>query len=230
MALCTNSTSLFELAFGVNAVYAALSTQLSDTKTRLADVALANFQQIDPSFVVPLNERAVLEDWISKSLGGFKLAHRLRLIPQLLSLALGAIAAITLVQTALWGDKCSINDTGLIVFSTVSLLVAPALYHSFNALLIHLTRAVTASSFTSHEKTKHSLEMYRLCLDAKKTLDETQVLIRKFEKHQAEIAMRDLRSTMSRALHPVRTLRKALQERRVDRMVKSLTRKDDAEF
>ncbi|MDD2800779.1 MAG: hypothetical protein PHE96_04910 [Methylococcales bacterium] len=86
-----------------------------------------------------------------------------------------------------------------------------------NALLIHRTRAVTASSFTSHEKTKHSLEMYRLCLAAKKTLDETQVLIRKFEKHQ-----RDLRSTMSRALHPVRTLRKALQERRVERMVKSL--------
>lgn len=94
-----------------------------------------------------------------------------------------------------------------------------------NALLIHRTRAVTASSFTSHEKTKHSLEMYRLCLDAKKTLDETQVLIRKFEKHQAEIALRDLRSTMSRALHPVRTLRKALQERRVDPMVKSLKEK-----
>lgn len=213
MALCSNSTSLFELAFGVNAVYAALSTRLADTRTQLADVALKNFQLVDPHFVVPLNERAILEDWISRAFSGYQLAYRLRLIPQLLSLALCAIAIFALLQTARLGDKCEVKDTQLIWFSAVALLIAPVLYHLYNALLAYLVAAVTARTFQDKGKTNASLQLYRLCVDARHTINQSKEIMESYERLQGQNAVRELRELLSKFAHPIRTWRKYWQRR-----------------
>ena len=206
MALCTNSTSLLDLAFAINAVYAVVLAQVSETRSKVADVVVAHFKAVEPSFAVAPEDRTYLEAWVSKAFKGLGLAMRARYVPIALSLGIMIMAAGTLYQTAVWGEKCKIGDGMLAWLTILALFVAPATYFAFGSFLAYLIRAVATRSFPSQEKTKASIDLYRLGLATRRVCDDAQVSIDAADRQMAEFAARDLREMASRLAHPVRTI------------------------
>lgn len=221
MALCSNSTSLLSLAFGLNAVYAALATQVTGMRVQLAGITVAHFKAVDPAFEVAPGERAVMESWVSRTYKGYKLAVWLRLFPLVLSISLMLISAGTLYQNAIW-DKCYIDDKTLGVLVAVALFVAPATYFSFSVLLTYIVRAIETKAFKNKEATVALIDIYRLCLNAHADLEDARAMIWKAEQMQAEMHMREFRDLLSNWVHPVRTVSEWHRTYRVNRMVKKL--------
>lgn len=219
MALCSNSTSLLSLAFGLNAVYAALATHVASMRTQLAEITVAHFKAVDPSFAVTPGERAFLESWVSRTFNGYKVAVWLRLAPLLLSISLMGASAGTLYQNAIW-DKCFIEDTTLARFIVLALFVAPAGYFGFGVLLTRMVKIIEAKAFKNNAVTLINIDIYRSCLKAHNELEDIRDGLRNIEKGQAEIYMSEFRESLSKVIHPLRTISEWVGDYRVRRLQK----------
>lgn len=226
MALCNNSASLLELAFGVNAVLAVLSSQVSATKSRLTDMVIKQFQEVDSTFELSASERPTLENWVSLTFKGFKFIKIVSLAPQILALALILISIGTLYQAAIWGDKCFIEDTTLAWITLISLFVAPILYYLFPKIIEVVERKVSTKSFVLKTNTGALLAFYRLSLKTKEQIKQNTVILDELDQQEAERLIKKFLRTPYHILHPLRWGKKRIQTWRVNRLRQQLKRGD----
>lgn len=222
MALCSNSTSILEIAFGVNAVFGVMLSRVTTLKKDLADVAIAAFQRIDSDFDPKNEERDYFEKWIGGSLQAFRLAKFVSWIPTSLSFLFMTVSVGTLYQLALWGEKCAIPDARLAWMSIVFIFFAPVIYALHERFHSHLILVVSRQTFTNLDVDAADFELYKICWKSHCDMKDLGVLLKQIELREAKRNMDKLRKRLEDIRHPFQFILSKFQTWRVNRMVKKL--------
>lgn len=152
-----DSVSIFQLAFGVNAVLPTLISGFEKVRDDAADSVLSKIKEIQPEFEVKEEDRFEFVDFIFNSVARLRYARiGTRLIGGL-SLVFCALSLIALYWAAL-RPKEEISATRLFEFVTATLIVGPALYFARNEYLKRFYR-----SFVYERNTKADAAVFAFC-------------------------------------------------------------------
>src|SRR5258705_13880575 len=134
MPILGDSVSIFQLAFGVNAVLPVLISDFETVRDDAADSVLRKIKEFQPQFVLKEEDRFEFVDFTFKSVAGLRHARIVTRLIGALSLVLCALSLVALCWSAL-RPKEEISSARLFAFVGATLIVGPALYVARNEYL-----------------------------------------------------------------------------------------------
>jgi hypothetical protein len=123
----SSSTSIFQLAVGVNAALPVLISDYERMRDRAAESMLRKIHELNPDFELKERDREEFISFTLRSIAGLRHAQRLTHYVVALSITLSAIALIALCWAAIDPDQV-ISIKQLLTFVGVTLIAGPAFY------------------------------------------------------------------------------------------------------
>jgi hypothetical protein len=162
---CSDATSLFELAFGINAVIAVLSESKEDGKRRFLSGYIDALVTHTPS----LSRQSLDKEKVTELLfGGFPNIRRLIAAAdwlRVLAFSILIASAGTLLQAAQWGKSCELEPLTLNLFVFLSLFVAPAIYWSYAKYLKFVVAEATVRTVPKMTKFTAAILVHQQTMD-----------------------------------------------------------------
>lgn len=123
------TSSIFQLALGVNGVFAFLINHFLSIRNRLVTEFMAKVTQLDPN--IQLSERRrYLVKYLYRSMAGYRFFHAFFLVAISVAAISGALAFYYLLRAALAPTEI-ISDGYLTFLTAVMLLLNPIIYFTF---------------------------------------------------------------------------------------------------
>lgn len=139
---CSNSTSLFELGFGANAVLAVLGERTANAReyflSRYLDALIKHDRSLDRKRI----DRPEIHEIL---IGGLKNYRRLLQASISLRTLAGTMLLVsvgTLLQNALWGTACKIDSEAVVLYVVLAFLILPLAYYLYSSAIKSATQAV----------------------------------------------------------------------------------------
>jgi hypothetical protein len=153
MAQLANCTSIFEVAFGVNAVATAAALYFKVTHREVARRMYAEFRPPDSPVEGPLAERR-FEDFILQASPGLRGARRAYRVLMFVGLGAALTAFIGLMLSAT-SPQTVIPSAALWAFAIFTIIVLPVAYWLYQQFLAWFEHAFTARKTTAADKTAY---------------------------------------------------------------------------
>ena len=134
MPTLSSSNSLFELAFGVNAVLPVLISDFEAVKHQTAESLLRKIKEVRPKFKLIERDRLDFVDFTVGSIRGYRFANHLTRVVGLISLFFCGASLGVLYWSAHEPDL-EIKSNALFAFVLITLIVGPIIYEARNRYL-----------------------------------------------------------------------------------------------
>jgi hypothetical protein len=177
MPTLSASNSLFELAFGVNAVLPVLISDFERIKEQAAESLLRKLKECRPHFELKERDRVDFVDFAFRSNVGLRHAHWATRIVSVLSIVFCIASLGALVWSAHSPDQ-QVDFRCLVAFVAVTLVFAPSLYVARDRYLKWLYSILVVHG--SNEKA--DAELFANCVEIYLTY------MKRFEQHDRAFA------------------------------------------
>lgn len=185
MANISNLNSIFEIAFGVNAVSFALLSRLRKTKQQLASFIENRIKQIDGNFELLETEKRDFVDFVFRSSNGLKIAHYAGLIAASIAAFATFFSIFVLLFSAEYPQiEIPIKDATII--SICLLLLCPAIYMLYDRFLGFLVTAKIEAGIDD-DKAKTFQRCFKLTQGMKKTIEDTDKTLAEIKSESFKI-------------------------------------------
>ncbi len=170
-----NTSSIFQLALGVNAVFAVLLNHYLRYKNELVRTFAARLNEYSPSFNAKGREKHIAK-YLFRATIGYKVIHFYFIVCVVFALGSAAVSFYFLLRAALV-PKDYIPNKLLILLSIVTLVINPVLYFCFfkaSELFLNLIR----------ERLQLKAEMVQLveiCIKVSETTESTNELVARLQ-------------------------------------------------
>lgn len=195
-----SSSSLFQFALGANAVMPALLSDFRRWKELASEMTLRRLKEVRPDFDVKEHQKPDFVDFVFKSSGGQRIAHKINLFVAFYALVACAVSLSALCWSA-GRPELPVKSSVLMLFVFGTIVLGPAIYVFRNLVLSHVYRTLTIHGLRS-EQEAHFLARYaELYVQYS---DEWRVFDAQFDEQKIEFerlmrSMRAMRAQM--ALH-----------------------------
>jgi hypothetical protein len=176
MPTLSASSSLFQLAVGVNAVIPALISDFEIVRNQAADSLLRNIGEYNPAFTLKERDRHAFISFCLKASGGLRLAKVLTHITVSLALSLCALSLGALCWSATQPNR-EISVQYFFWFVAVTLVIAPSFYVARNLILKQIYRTMADNSLNDEREVLQFTDSFKNCLEMKKLTDAGHELI-----------------------------------------------------
>ncbi|WP_246792139.1 hypothetical protein [Burkholderia perseverans] len=193
-----SSSSLFQFALGANAVMPALLSDFRRWKELASEMTLRRLKEVRPDFDIKEHQKPDFVDFVFKSSGGQRIAHKLNLFVALYALVACAVSLGALCWSA---DRPELpvksNVLALFVFGTI--VLGPAIYVSRDLFLSHVYRTLTVRGLRSDPEALLLARCAELYIQHS---DEWRVFDVQFDEQEIELerliwSMRAMRAKMA---------------------------------
>jgi hypothetical protein len=154
------STSIFQLAFGVNAVLPVLISDFEAVRKQAADSILQKIKEYRPDFQLKERDRIDFVDFTFQSTRGLRHAGIITRLTAFISLALCGLSLAALCWSALKPDQ-QISSQEFFVFVGATLIGGPVLYFARNYFLKWLYKAFVSQG----SNTESEAVLFAECVD-----------------------------------------------------------------
>ena len=139
MPTLSNCSSIFQLAFGVNAVLPALIADFEFVKKEAANSLLRKIRESRPDFELKERDRIGFVDFVFQSSSGLRHARLVTRATACISLAFCGVSLVALCMAAL-KPEARLSSTRLFEFVGMTLIFGPLFYIARNSYLKWLYR------------------------------------------------------------------------------------------
>jgi O-antigen ligase len=174
MPTLSASSSIFQLAFGVNAVLPVLISDFEAVRKDAAESFLEKIKEYHPEFELKQEDRINFVDFTFNSSTGLRRARIITRLTGFISLVLCGLSLVALCGSALEPDQ-QISSSLFFAFVGATLIVGPIFYFARNQYLQSFYRG-----FVSHSDKKSEVLLFAHCVKAYLTFK------RKWERYRAD--------------------------------------------
>jgi hypothetical protein len=196
-ATLQNTVSIFQLAFGVNAVVPALHVAFRRTQDSLATRLVRDLRKLVPTFELDEKNLERLGLVVSTTLPGLKLANRLKIIPFFMLGTAMVISFFGLVLSAVQ-PAFELSDGWVWVLSIYILIVCPGSYLLYHALLKGLERLWIWKWTSDPSSAVKFAEIAQMHLDHAEFMERIQGALHLAQMQSAAAAKKELRELVQR--------------------------------
>lgn len=176
MAKLSDCATIFQLAFGVNAILPSLLIAYGRTKESIAKRAASAIRDHDPTFVLSEKELYEWTDFIQKSYLILKVSNSFKWIVLGTSACFVLLSFYGLVAAAIGPDD-KLADSKLFWFAFLSLLISPLFAFGYESWLRLVEYWIATRSDHAPQKLKMAADSFRLIQNIGQTLAEAQQMI-----------------------------------------------------
>jgi hypothetical protein len=174
MPKLTDCNSIFQLAFGMNAVLPAVIADFEFVRNEVADSLLRKIKECLPQFELKERDRIDFVDFTLRSSRGLRHARTITRLTAFISVAFCAISLVALCLSAL-NPEAQLSRGWLFAFVATTLVVGPLFYIARNSFLKWLYKTNVIHGTNEKKEAVLYAECVNAYLDFKKgwTLDRT---------------------------------------------------------
>lgn len=211
--------SIFQLAFGVNAVFVWLLDHHTVIKNKIVEDFLIKVNAYEPNFLTKENSK-FLTTYISKTVRGYKIVKAFFIILFIVALSSCGISIFCLLYAALHPQK-KISPGLPVVLSIIFIIVNPILYFVY----IKASNKIASVIKDKMELTEGLVELIKLSFSAYEMVDKTDDVLMELELRRYKNKFRKVKSNIYRCvyvfLRPIRFLKKLYSRFVIMKIVKS---------
>jgi hypothetical protein len=215
----SNTTSIFQLALGVNAVFAIVLNHYLRHKKEIVATVADKLKQHNAEFSVKGKERHLIK-YLYRATVGYRVFHVYFLSCLLLSILSVSISFYYLLKAALHPTD-EISALWLTFLSIVTLLLNPVVYFLFFRLSEWFLFAVREHL----EIEADSAQLIEICVSVSEMIETSKLLIARSQLSSEVLKIKEAKITIKRIgiplIHPIRYLRK----RKLDKEINEVRKK-----
>jgi hypothetical protein len=191
------SASIFQLAFGLNAVLPALFLTYRGLQASLARYLVEELRKIDPSLTLGEREMVVVRHYVRYGFPAIRLSRSLGLGVGGLFIVALILSFLGLLMSAIKSDE-PLHDWSVILFSVFAVIMCPALGIIYDRWIWFVEQQVVLrldqrSVLVFLKPIKDSLTMDKVGGEMKKITDDMQQLLLEMEEQEIKREWRALK-------------------------------------
>jgi hypothetical protein len=191
MPLLSASTSVFQLAFGINAVLPIVMNDFEKVREELADMQLRKIKEYNSQFNIRERDWPEFVEFVFLSSRGMRFAQRITHLTALLSLVLCIVSLAFLCWSATAPDHL-MSSQHFYWFVAATLVIAPILYYARDRGLKALYKLMVIHTENEQREAELLAGCAKLFFDIKKTDREIENKTLEAEVEAARIELRIL--------------------------------------
>lgn len=209
-----DTTTIFQLAFGINAVMLAIINKQDEHKNRLINLLVSKMLKYEPSFTATTKEvkNALLETF--KYHKYFKITFYIVLIISFSSV----ICSFCFLISAAVNPTTKIDSLAFIVLSTFLILINPIIYYFYHNFLNKVIQVFEDKTSISETDTSSILLYIKI---KKEQAEFDKLILQSYEAHW-KYKINKLKNffVFHPIFHPIRWLKSKLLEKEINKIIK----------
>jgi hypothetical protein len=199
------TSSIFQLAFGVNAVFALLLNHYFSLRAKLTDEFIRKLKTHNPALSLDGKQKHITK-YLFRAIGGYRIFHAYFIFCIVVAIVSSGVSLCYLLQAAL-APTAKISSTILAVLTIGFLIISPILYFVFLRasdwfFLLVTNRAIQKEDVSLVEKCMELSEMHDM---ASEMIAEAQILVWQSKKRRL---IESLKVHTEFLIHPVRFIQR----------------------
>ena|ERR1041384_1216113 len=191
MAEFIDTASIFQLAFGVNAVLPAVYFAFRRTHESIASRFASELKKIDGEFKFDESEMIEFRRFVYLSSAGLRATDRIKFVP--LFLFAGAVAfSFVGLMLAATNPHGSLSNTLVWVFSVYALLISPTIGLLYE-LWLHQFERLVILSWLEPANVEFTAKCFRLSLDARRATVEARTVLEEIKRKRLNDKMQEMK-------------------------------------
>jgi hypothetical protein len=221
----SNTSSIFQLAIGVNAVFAVLLNQYLNHKKRIVHLFINKIKDHKPNFS-PTGKEKHIADYTFHSMPGFRLFKRFFILCSVMSSSSVLISFYCLLLGA-FNTNYIITSGWLIFLSMLTIIINPIIYFIFFKLSEAILFALEVK-FTLPAEYIPLIEQY---LDNIDFIENSRIKLDDFKERrlnrQRERNRNKRLKTYNIMRHPINYALRKLDERKLEKLIQGMKKKGE---
>lgn len=183
----SDTASIAQLAFGLNAVMPVLTGHFRSAHACVAETVEKEVKKHHPDFTVNASDKKAFAEMANSSVYGVKMADKIR--PWIFFAACASsLSSFSILVAAATHPDIEFPNIFIFIYATVTIILLPMLYFSWGLFLKFLIKKIANS-----EISKEKADTYILAFSLKKDTDQIKQSMNDFYLYMYNMKLLDLR-------------------------------------